>query len=173
MGKNQTIKKRRVDVYLRSEDQKDRWNKFADGRKTSLSKLIIETMESMIGGGLMDQLEAKETLTKKIQQLKDEYEKMETNYHRQEKYIEMLEAELNRTKTASFTEPGPGTRHFNKDVIRVLKDSSGPVSNHELPRLVNVNPSDTDQVNGISNQLEALSGYGIVKYGARGWVWNG
>ena len=54
MGKTETIKKRRVDVYLPSELQKERWNQYARKMKTPLSKLIISVVETHIGEGLPD-----------------------------------------------------------------------------------------------------------------------
>jgi len=173
MGKTETIKKRRVDVYLRSEEQKEHWNRFANGKKTSLSKVIKSTMESFIDGGLMEQLDAKENLTKENEALIEEIEQLKTSHRRQERYVELLETELNRTKTRSFTDPGPGVRHYDKDLIQILKESKGPVSHKDILRLVKVDPSDIDLVKGVANQLEALSMYGMVRYSSKGWVWNG
>jgi hypothetical protein len=153
MGKTETIKKRRVDVYLRSEEQKEHWNRFANGKKTSLSKVIKSTMESFIDGGLMEQLDAKENLTKKNQALSEEIEQLKTTYRRQERYIELLETELNRTKPRSFTNPGPGVRHYDKDLIQILKESRGPVSNNDILRRAKVDISGS-----ITEYISSLNG---------------
>jgi hypothetical protein len=173
MGKTETIKQRRVDVYLRTAEQKDRWNRYAESQKTSLSKVIIATMESLIGGGLMDQLDAKETLTKRNQGLVEELGQVQAANHRLEKYVELLESELNRAKNTPFSEPGPGIRQYNGDLIKILKSSDGPISNNEILSRARIDPADTGTVSGISAQLEALTAYGLVKYSSRGWTWIG
>ncbi len=172
MGKTETINKRRVDVYLNSEKQKERWNQFAKKQKTSLSKLVIQTMESLIGGSLLDQLDAKETLSKRIEEMDKEIEQLKTNNNRQEKYIEILEVELSRSKISSFIVPGPGFRTHNEELIKILREAKAPISHDLILRSIKVKPTDTEGVKGISNELEALASYGLVKYGPRGWTWN-
>ncbi|MCK5773847.1 MAG: hypothetical protein KAH57_08675 [Thermoplasmata archaeon] len=173
MGKTETIKKRRVDVYLRSEEQKGRWNKYAKGQKMSLSKLIIDTVEARIGGDLMNQIKIKETLTDKIKKLMDENDSLKVQYNRSENYISILEREMNRSKNVSFSEPGPGIHKYHEELIRVLKDSNNPVSNNNILKQIRIDPADTEVVAGISKQLDALKSYGLIKYGSRGWIWNG
>jgi len=173
MGKTETIRKRRVDVYLRSEQQKERWIKYAEKQKTSLSKVIINTMESLLSGGLLDQLNVKERLNDKNQELLKENEIVKTNNHRLERYIDILEKELSRSKNITFTEPGPGFRFHNDILINVLKEAKTPVSNDKILTLINVNPAETDHVKGVSNQLDTLSSYGLIKYTSRGWTWIG
>ncbi len=171
MGKTETIKKRRVDVYLRSEPQKVRWNKYAKGQKMSLSKLVIDTVEARISGDLQNQLEIKETLTKQIKDLMNENETYKTQNKRLENYIDILEREMNRKTSISFSDPGPGFSHYNKELIDVLRGSNGPITNMDLLGRIRVDPSDTDVVKGISKQLEALTEYGLTKLGNRGWMW--
>jgi len=98
---------------------------------------------------------------------------MKVKNHRLEKYIEILEMELNRSKNISFSEPGPGFRYHNEELIKTLKESKDPVSNQVILGRIGVNPVDTQIVKSISNQLEALASYGLIKYTKQGWVWNG
>ena len=173
MGKTETIKKRKVEVYLVTEGQKERWKKYAKGKNTSLSKLIIETFEARIKGNLMKQLEAKETLTKELGTLQEENRVLKIQNKRQERYIEILEHDMKRAQHISFGETGDGYRMFNKDLTGLLKESKYPVPNHNILSLLGVDPTDTEAVKGIRNQLEALKGYGLIKNTKRGWKWVG
>lgn len=173
MGKTETSNKRRVDVYLRSEGQKERWKKYAKSKKVTLSKFIIETVEARIMGNLMKQLEAKETLSKEIDALKEENRWLKSQNKRHERYIEILEHDMKRAQHISFGETGDGYRMFNKDLTGLLKDSKDPVPNHNILARLGVDPGDSEAVKGIKNQLEALQGYGLIKYTKRGWKWIG
>lgn len=173
MGKTETIKKRRVDVYLRSEDQKLRWTHYAKKHRTSLSKLVMDAVESVIGGGLMENMDAKERMSKQIEDLQNERGTLETQNHRLEKYIGMLEKEMNRIKYSSFKNQEMGFRSYNDKVIEILKRSSTPISHNDILNRLSIDPSDTESVQSVSSQLDFLSDYGIIKYSPKGWRWNG
>ncbi len=83
-----------------------------------------------------------------------ETEMVKINNHRLEKYIEILERELSRSKNITFTEPGPGFRFHNDIFIKVLKEAKTSVSNDKILTLINVNMAETDHVKGVSNQLD-------------------
>ena len=173
MGKTETSKKRRVDVYLRSEGQKERWNKYAKQKKTPLSKLIIDTMEARITGNLMEQLEAKETLSKDLHEAREDIDRLNVQNQRYERYIGILEHDMKRAQHVSFGETGDGYRMFNKDLTGLLKNSKDPISNQNILARIGVDPGDSEAVKGIKNQIEALEGYGLIKYTRRGWKWVG
>jgi len=173
MGTTETIKQRRVDVYLKNMEQKERWTAYATSQNSSLSKVIINTMESLIVGDLMDQLTAKESLTKDNEDLKAKLEDLQTSHRRQEQYIELLEKELARLKNISFKDQGPGMRRYSDSLIRVLKESRTPVNNNDLMVMMKIDPNDSDIVTGVSDQLQVLSSYGLVKYSGKGWIWHG
>lgn len=173
MGKTETTKKRKVEVYLHSFGQKERWKKYAKGKNTSLSKFIIETVEARIMGNLMKQLEAKETLSKEISALEEENRVLKIQNRRHERYIEILEHDMKRAQHISFGETGDGYRMFNKDLTGLLKESKYPIPYHNIISKLGVDPTDTEAVEGIRNQLEALKGYGLIKYSKRGWKWVG
>jgi hypothetical protein len=173
MGKTETIKKRKVEVYLVTEGQKERWQKYAKDKNTSLSKFIIETVEARVKGNLMKQLKVKETLTNENNDLREENRVLKIQNKRHERYIEILERDMKRAQHISFGETGDGYRMFNKDLTGLLKDSNKPVPNHSILSLLGVDPTDTEAVKGIRNQLEALKGYGLIKDTKRGWKWVG
>lgn len=71
MGKTDTIKDRRVDVYLDSLERKERWTELADEEGESLSKFVQKCVEYAIEQGGPDFAELGEE-SKQIQQLGEE-----------------------------------------------------------------------------------------------------
>lgn len=172
MGKTETIKKRRVDVYLPSELQKERWNKYARKMRTPLSKLIISVMETHMGEGLPDTVNERLTLKSENEALLKENEVIRTEKIRLEKFVELLEREMNRSQSISMMDNGQGFRKYNRKLVDLLQNSSIPIPHNEILRELHINPIDTDVVQGISKQLESLSEFGLIKYTVKGWKWN-
>lgn len=46
MGKTESIKERRVEVYLHTLERKERWTEFADEANESLSKYVQKCVEN-------------------------------------------------------------------------------------------------------------------------------
>lgn len=57
MGKTESIKERRVDVYLDTLDRKERWTRIADEERQSLSKFVQKSVEYAIESGGPDYAE--------------------------------------------------------------------------------------------------------------------
>lgn len=70
MQKTNTIKQRRVDVYLNTLEQKERWAKAAQSEGTSLSKWVIQIVENSLSGVARE--ENQKQLRREIHELKDE-----------------------------------------------------------------------------------------------------
>lgn len=78
MGKTETIKKRRVDIYLITERQKERWKEYAKSKNIPLSRFIRETCKDRINGNLMKlkHIEKREKLLKKRDELSEEFNRL-------------------------------------------------------------------------------------------------
>jgi len=172
MKKTETIKKRRVDVYLKTENQKRRWNAFAHSKKTSLSKLMILAMEGMINDSMPNRQEELIRTQEENEKMRKELDELRQRSNRLDKYVEVIETDLKKARTIKYNEPGPGIRSMNRDLMRLLRKSKEPLSHQEMLKALDIAPSDTDLIQSLSIQLESLVDYGIVKYTGRGWFWN-
>ena len=82
-----------------------------------------------------------------------------------------LDNELKSYRIKPFLEENyEGIRKYDKNLLNVLKEQKFLKYDEILDRL-KIDPNNTDIVKGISNQLENLEGYGLIKKTSKGWRW--
>jgi len=171
MGKTDTIKDRRVDVYVDTIDRKERWSRIADEEDESLSQFVQQCVEYAIETGGPDFTELGEE-SKQIQALEEEVAELRRDVKQKEMVIEKLESELTELRTQPFLEADfEGRRQYDEELIDELQRADR-ITGDELLRRLNVDPSETDLVNGIDTQLKQLEGYGLVRSTPKGWEWD-
>ncbi|MDD1740206.1 MAG: hypothetical protein LUQ30_05185 [Methanothrix sp.] len=137
-------KSRYVYLYLPSAADKARWESLAKEAGVPLSKFVIEVFEGAL---------AEETQKKIV--------------------LEKYENELKRYRNQAFLENKfEGTRKYSKDLLAILKRGI-TVDSYKLLEELGIDPSDTEVVKAISNQLEDLERYGLVTSTQRGWRYQG
>lgn len=171
MGKTDTIKDRRVDVYVDTIDRKERWSRIADEEDESLSQFVQQCVEYAIEKGGPDFTELGEE-SKQIQALEEEVAELRRDVKQKEMVIEKLESELTELRTQPFLEEDfEGRRKYDEELIDELQRADR-ITGDELLRRLNVDPSETDLVKGIDTQLKQLEDYGLVRSTPKGWVWD-
>lgn len=103
MGKTDTIKERRVDVYLDTLERKERWQEIAEEEDESLSKFVQRAVEYAIEMGGPDFSDVGER-SEKIQELQEEVRDLHQDVKQKDIVIEKLESELRRHRLEPFTE---------------------------------------------------------------------
>lgn len=172
MGKTDTIKERRVDVYLDSLERKKRWQEFAEEEDESLSKFVQKSVEYAIEMGGPDFSIVGER-SEEIQDLKDEVKELRQDVKQKDIVIEKLDFELKRHRLEPFTEEEfEGTRQYDRELIDILQ-SSDRIRGNEILNRLDIEPSQTDLVKAVDNQLEQLESYGLVASTPKGWRWVG
>lgn len=172
MGKTDTIKERRVDVYLDSLERKERWQELAEEADESLSKFVQRAVEYAVEMGGPDFSDVGER-SEKIQELQEEVRELRQDIKQKDIVIEKLESELRRHRLEPFTEDDfEGTRQYDQDLIEILQ-SSDRVKGDEILRRLDIDPSQSDLVKAVDNQLEQLESYGLVTSTSKGWRWVG
>jgi len=172
MGKTDTIKDRRVDVYLDTMERKERWSRIADEENESLSKFVQQCVEYALEKGGPDFTELAEE-SKEIQELKEEVNELQRDVEQKEIVIEKQKTELKKLRSKPFLEDSSeGTRKYDEEIIEELK-SADRIPADELIRRLDVDPGDAELVEGINTQLQQLEDYGLVRSTPQGWVWEG
>lgn len=172
MGKTESIKDRRVDVYLDTLERKERWAELAEEADESLSKFVQQCVEYAIERGGPDFAELGER-AKQIEELEAEVEELHKEVKQKDTVIEKLELDLRRARAKPFLEDEyEGTRRYDKDLIEVLK-AADRISSDELVHRLGVDRQDQEVMAGINNQLEQLEEYSLVAHTAEGWRWVG
>jgi len=171
MGKTDTIKDRRVDVYVDTIDRKERWSEIAEEEDESLSQFVQQCVEYAIeqGGPDFTELGAE---SKQIQELEAEVSDLRQDVKQKEIVIDKLETELKELRTQPFLEEEfEGKRTFDQELIEELQRADR-LTGDELLRRLDVDPSETELVTGIDTQLQQLEAYGLVRSTPQGWVWE-
>jgi predicted RNase H-like nuclease (RuvC/YqgF family) len=171
MGKTDTIKDRRVDVYVDTIDRKKRWTEHADEADESLSQFVQQCVEYAIEQGGPDFTELGEE-SKEIQELEEQVSDLQQDIKQKEIVIEKLESELKALRSKPFRdEDYEGQREYDQELIEELQRADR-ITGDELLRRLDVDPSDTEVVKGVDQQLQQLEDYGLVRSTPQGWVWD-
>ena len=87
--------------------------------------------------------------------------------------VEKLEEDLRRYRSQMFLDEGySGIRKYDRKLVDVLRDP-GVHGNDEILSRLGVKPHEHESIKAISNQLENLQSYGLVRSTPRGWEWVG
>jgi len=172
--RTETIKDRAVYVYLPSLEMVEDWKQRAEKSGFSISKFVVERVEDSIRReeGEEGYLSRGE-LIKKLRDAEEELKKLRNENRLLKKLTENLDNELRRYRAQPFLEEAfEGVRRFDRDLIELLR-RGGSYTQEQILAHLNIEPSDTDLVKAVGNQLEALEGYGLLEYKGRGWKWKG
>ena len=164
-------KSRYVYLYLPSAADKARWESLAKEADVPLSKFVIEVVE----GALAEETDFKPRgeLVKEIGKLRSENKELRDDLNQKKIVLEKYENELKRYRNQAFLENKfEGTRKYSKDLLAILKRGI-TLDSYKLLEELGIDPSDTEVVKAISNQLEDLERYGLVTSTQRGWRYQG
>jgi hypothetical protein len=168
MGKTETSKKRKVDVYLISIGQKERWKRYAKSRGMSLSKMVQETVEGRMMGTLVPRGRCNQDLRKEHVELTEEYKRLKQQNIRLETHIELLEKERRRDQIIAHITDDDGFRMYDKELTDEIKRAKRPLSIKQILINIRLDPKDIAMYEGITKQLQGLLGYGLVKQTQKG-----
>jgi len=172
MGKTESIKERRVDVYLDTLDRKERWTELADEEDESLSKFVQKCVEYAIEQGGPDFTEMGES-SKKLQELEQEVRELRKELKQKDIVIEKLESDLKQYRMQPFLdEEYEGVREYDQELIELLR-ATDRITSEELVRQLNVDQTDRNLMQSLDNQLQQLESYGLIAHTSQGWRWVG
>jgi predicted DNA-binding protein len=174
MGKTETIKERAIYVYLPSHEMVQRWKRLAKKQGTSISKFVIEHVESSIKEeeGRGSDFKARSELLKQIQELEEENSKLKKDVDVLRLALERLEEELRGYRAKPFLEEGfSGLRGFERKLIETLRHR-GSVRGEDLLGLLDIDPRDRELTTSVYRQLKLLEAYGLVEALPDGWRWK-
>jgi predicted RNase H-like nuclease (RuvC/YqgF family) len=172
MGKTETIKDRRIDVYVNTIERKKRWTEEAEAADTSLSNFIEQSVEYAIKQGGPDATELGED-AQRIQELEEEVAELQQELKEKKMVIEKLEQEARERRIEPFqNDEFEGQREYDEELVRILKDSDR-VTDEDLVRRLDIDRTNTEVMQGLTSQLQRLEQYGLVQSTSKGWRWEG
>jgi hypothetical protein len=167
--KNLPDQSRYTYVYHPSREHKEQWAKIAAKAHTPLSKFIIETVDSVIDENA--EFKPRGEMAKDVESLKAENKALRDDVRQKTIVLERYEAELKKYRSQSFlNEDYRGIRRYSKEIVELLK-TKGSIDSYRLLEDLGIDPKESDLVKAVSNQLEELEAYGMIKPEGKGWRW--
>jgi hypothetical protein len=173
MGKTETIKERSIYVYLPSHDMVRRWKRLAGKQGTSISKFVIEHVESSLRTeeGFKSGFKARAELLRRVQELEEENKVLRRENRMLKLAMDKMDEELKGYRAKPFLEEGfVELRGFERKLVVVLKARKS-VRGEEILDLLGIDPRDKKLTRAVYQQLKFLEAYGFVKALADGWRW--
>ena len=163
------LKARYIDVYLPSEEAKHEWEDEAKKAGLPMSKFVFEAVEAFRAA--KDET-PKSEIVRELAEAKEETQKLRSELKMKTLLLEKLEADVYKARYASFqeVEMGEGTRRHDQELIKILQRGKA-LEGYAILKELGTDPSETEAVKLVNNQLESLQRFGLVKETAQGWRW--
>jgi Cdc6-like AAA superfamily ATPase len=158
-------------VYCRSAEQKAEWEGKAKEANVPLSKLLVEIIEKSLDNE--DDSLSRVKLIKEVAELKNSNGELQRDLNTKNIVIDRYEEELRRYRNAAFLDADfKGMRKHSQDLIQLLKREK-VLDSYTIADKLNVDLRDSEAVKTLSNELDALEGYGLIARHLKGWKWVG
>ena len=163
------LKTRYIDVYLPTEAAKHEWEEDAKKAGLPLSKFVFVAVEAFRSA--KDETPRYE-IVKELAEAKEEAQKLRTELKMKTMLLEKLDADVYKARYASFheVEMAEGTRRHDQELIKILQRGRA-LDGYSILKELGVDPSETEAVKLVNNQLESLQRFGLVRETAQGWRW--
>jgi hypothetical protein len=163
------LKSRYVDVYLPSKEAKQEWEEEAKKAGLPMSKFIFEAVESFRAAKTET---PKFEIVKELADAKEEVQKLRGELKMKTLLLEKLEADVYKARFANFQEVQmeEGTRRHDEELIKILRRGKA-LEGFSILKELGIDPSDTEAVKLVNNQLDSLRRFGLVEETANGWKW--
>ncbi len=163
------LKARYVDVYLPSENVKREWEEEAKKAGLPMSKFVFEAVEAFRAA--KDET-PRSDLVRELAEFKEETQKLRSELKMKNLLLEKLEADVYKARYANFqeVEMGEGIRRHDEELIKILRRSK-VLEGYSILKALGIDPSETEAVKLVNNQLESLRRFGLVEETSHGWRW--
>jgi len=176
--KTKTIKKRKLEVYFSTEDDKKELISDAEKNKMSSSKYILSCIQERRTGGATTPITTE--FTEAINEITKLKAQIETLVKEKEQLLILvgrhaIEIELLKTRDAPVIHEVPikeGIQKINKQLIEVLR-ARKVITGIELIEALKIDPRKKDSGQKLWKDFEVLIGQGLVEQTENGWRWLG
>lgn len=165
------LAERYCNIYFPSKEYKRRWEKVAEEKGVPLSRFVYETVEASLSE---ETVTPRYEMVKELEQLREENRKPREELKLKTLVLEKYETDLFKLRNEAFSKSVEfeGVRRYSGQLVEILK--LGRILNgHGILKELSIDPGDSESVKPVSNQLENLQGFGLVKETSNGWKWVG
>jgi len=164
------IDNRRVVAYLPSKQMKAQLQEMSEERDIAVSQLIVEGIRDLLDDSDED-FETRKELLEEKKELEEELKDTKRDLEVYKKSHDKLEKEVKELRSKQFLQSS-GKREYSQNLIELMRDEEY-IEFEEIYDTLNIDPSDSEVIKGLQEQLKTLKEYGIVKEEERGWRWIG
>jgi len=170
-GKTDTIKQRRIAVYVDDIKTKERWvseaKKHGEPKISKFIRTAVEFYIDYMSSNRDSELEELARLRKENESLKKTKKFLLRENEKLNRLVNNMESDLKLCRKQLMSEWD--IKSISPKLISILK--GGPVSTEEILRFMGVEPGDAEQVSLITTQLDILLSTQIIKYDGKVWIW--
>ena len=163
-----TYRGRIASIYFRSSEELQQFALEAKAAGCPLSTYILEMVAKAREAA---HSRPHEIISKDLEDMKQELRIVRKENREKELLLEHYETELFKLRNQQFAQVDiPGQGEYETRLVPMLQEGK-TLSSYKILQGLGVDPNDSDAVRLISNQLEELRKFGLVKETASGWRW--
>jgi hypothetical protein len=138
----------------------------------SLSGFLLTTIEEALSIPGENQLDAETESRLQAVELTQENKMLKQEILRLNKLLSIQEKELKDLRNKAFLEPAfSGVRSFDKDLLVLLQSKNKAFNQDEIMAGLGIHYTNSEAINSLTLQLEALVEYRLAQITGRGWKW--
>jgi hypothetical protein len=156
-----------ISFYFPTKELLDDWKKAADTYGSSLNNYIFEMAER----GRSEEDSSRPDLVRENSDLKDANRKLEEELKLLKINIDTMQAENYKLRFAGFDKiDSEAPKKYDAALVSMLKKGK-VLDSVEILDNLGIDPRDGQTVKLVSNQLEELRRFGLVRETHNGWRW--
>ena len=169
--KNETIRERQINIYLKSLVQKEEWRKQASEDKMSLSSWIQYRVEDSLSQNGDGPRYSRKHLIDRNEHLEKSNRALEQDLDVMTKAYQALDRELKTLRVKPFMDPVyQGYRELHRKLVATFREKKR-VSYNDLVSVLGINPTDIESLKAVSHQINVLLDCGVLEQDLRYWWW--
>ena len=159
---------RTATVYLPAGEILTAWQKEAAQGGATISEYIFEMVEKARRPA---EEAARPDLVRENSDLKTLNRKLEQEVNLLKANLEIMQTEIYKQRFAGFEQvDAPGMHSYDRALVDMLKRGK-ILDSQEIFGSLGIDPRDSQAVKLVSNQLEELKRFGLIRESPRGWRW--
>lgn len=164
---------RYIYAYLPSVDIAEDWKARAKKAGVSTSEFVYEHVSNSLRQEQGEEgYKPRSELIDQLRRKDETIEKLTEDNKVARLALENVENQLRRYRAEPFLEENfRGVRKYDRELVELLQKGQEVDSDHLL-RILKINPKQTDLVRAVSNQIQNLQAYGLIRKTRRGWKWT-
>lgn len=178
MGKTETSKQRRIDVYLPTFEAKERWGEVAVKRRQKVSEMVFELVETALAPPATSEAASSQELLKELEDVRAELGEQRARNEELTLLKESLEHEIAQYRAEAVVD-AQGMPKMDSRLVRLFSQARGKDGKNrvleagEVRKALRITGKNEAEAKALHKSLEGMELHGWIKRSSKGWVWSG